>query len=282
MTDIRRKAETKQYKNADDVISDLSRVIRFIETGAMYIQKDFNIFDKRWGITFVTDTNMTRNLKMIKLWKTEHQTTTAYDILLSCLSKLTLQGVMFNAKDTANEFSIFQGFKYNLREHVDMETISMFLDFVREVIADSNNDVYEYVINWIANIVQHPGIKNETALILKGIQGIGKNRFTDVISELFAGYSSRNVTEVGELTGNFNSVVESKMLIVLNELKNCGDDRLANFNALKSVITENIIRINEKNQPRRTAENVANFIFVTNHSFPVKIETGDRRYVVLA
>ncbi|KAH7831289.1 uncharacterized protein MONOS_16704 [Monocercomonoides exilis] len=136
MTDIRRKAETKQHKTADDVICDLSRVMRFVETVAMYIQKDFNIFDKRWGITFVTDTNMTRNLKMIKLWKTVHKTTTAYDILQSCLSKLTLQGVMFDANDTAIVFSIFRGFKCNLREHVNIVTISMFLNFVREVIAD--------------------------------------------------------------------------------------------------------------------------------------------------
>ena len=63
--------------------------------------------------------------------------------------------------------------------------------------------------------------------------------------------------------------------------KNVGDDRLANFNTLKSILTDNSIRINEKNQPRRDAENVGNFVFVTNNAFPVKLEVGDRRYVVL-
>ena len=71
------------------------------------------------------------------------------------------------------------------------------------------------------------------------------------------------------------------MFIVLNELKNAGDDRMANFNSLKSIITDDTIRINEKNQPRRTAQNVANFIFCTNNTYPVKIEIGDRRYIVL-
>ena len=33
---------------------------------------------------------------------------------------------------------------------------------------------------------------------------------------------------------------------------------------------------------RKTSENVANFIFCTNNAFPVKIEAGDRRYVVLS
>jgi hypothetical protein len=71
------------------------------------------------------------------------------------------------------------------------------------------------------------------------------------------------------------------MLIVLNELQNSGENRLSNFDALKSILTDNTIRVNEKNQPRRTAQNVANFIFVTNNAFPVKIEVSDRRYVVL-
>ena len=71
------------------------------------------------------------------------------------------------------------------------------------------------------------------------------------------------------------------MLLVLNEMKNNGGDRMVNFTPLKSIITDNTIRINEKFQPRHTAENVSNFIFCTNNSFPVKIEAEDRRYVVL-
>jgi hypothetical protein len=50
---------------------------------------------------------------------------------------------------------------------------------------------------------------------------------------------------------------------------------------LKSIVTDNTVRVNEKNQPRKTAQNVANFIFVTNNAFPVKIEACDRRYAVL-
>jgi phage/plasmid-associated DNA primase len=72
------------------------------------------------------------------------------------------------------------------------------------------------------------------------------------------------------------------MLLVLNELKNCDDDILANFDSLKSLITDAPLRVNEKNQSRSDAQNVANFIFVTNNSFLVKIEASNRRYLVLA
>ncbi|KAH7831198.1 putative Poxvirus D5 protein [Monocercomonoides exilis] len=160
------------------------------------------------------------------------------------------------------------------------EIIKPFLDFTREVIVNDNDELYQYILCWISSIIQNPGEKTKTSLVLKGLQGIGKNVWTNELAELLAGYSCPNVIEIAELTGQFNSIVEVKMLIVLNELKNVGDDRTANFDALKKIITDSTIRINEKNQPRRTAENVANFIFVTNYTYPVKIEIGDRRYVV--
>ncbi|KAI5540832.1 hypothetical protein TVAGG3_0043110 [Trichomonas vaginalis G3] len=281
ITDIRRKAENHQYKNSSEVIEDLSRVIRFVDCGNKYfIQKDYNIHDKMNQISFVLQSNMKESLKMIKLFNEEGKTITAWDVLLNQLSSLTVKGVCFKS-NSPDVFSTFQGYKYNILEKLDYSKIEMFMNFIKEAICDNNDEVYKYLLGWIASMIQHPGIKNETAIILKGLQGTGKNRFTDIISELLAGYSCKNITEISELTGNFNSVVENKMFLVLNELKNVGEDRLANFNALKSIITDNEIRINEKNQPRRTAQNVANFIFVTNNVYPVKIEVGDRRYVVL-
>lgn len=281
ITDIRRKAEQKQYKNNNEVIEDLSKVIKFVDNSSkMYIQKEYDIFSKMWKINFVSDKNMKESLKMIRLWKEDRKIINAYDVLLTNITSLTVKGVEFNS-GSSDIFSVFHGFKYQVLDSVDNNVINPFMQFVHEVICDSNDELYNYVIGWIAQMIQHPGIKNETALILKGLEGIGKNRFTDVISELLAGYACKNVTEISELTGNFNSIVENQMFIVLNELKNCGDDRMANFNALKSVITDNTIRINEKNQPRRTSQNVSNFVFVTNNSYPVKISSGDRRYVVL-
>ncbi|KAH0803548.1 Poxvirus D5 protein [Histomonas meleagridis] len=281
MIDIRSKAEKKSYKNKKKVIEDLSRVIRFVESDQMmFIQKVYDIHSKKWKISFVNDSNMTKSLKLIKLWNNDGKILNAYNVFTENMSKLSVNGVKFKSNDK-DIFFLFHGLKYKVLDNINESVIAEYLRLIHDVIADSNEEIYNYILNWISFIIQNPGIKTETALVLKGLQGVGKNTFTDVLAEMLAGYSENNVTEIGELTGNFNSVVEAKMLIVLNELKNVGDDRLANFNSLKSIITDKLIRINEKNQSRRTSENVANFVFVTNNSFPVKIEAGDRRYVVL-
>jgi phage/plasmid-associated DNA primase len=78
---------------------------------------------------------------------------------------------------------------------------------VREVIAADDKDPYDYVMRWFGSIIQHHGEKTEAALILKGLQGCGKNGFTNVLSHLVGRYAKINVTTIDELTGIFNSIV---------------------------------------------------------------------------
>jgi hypothetical protein len=160
----------------------------------------------------------------------------------------------------------------------------LFLAHVREQITGGDNKTYDYIIDWISFIIQNRGLdgkKTKTAIILKGLPGCGKNApFTDIISELLKGYANSNVTDINEISGDFNTATENKLLVVANELKNVGEGRLANFDCLKSIIKDPNLNINQKFTPRRESQNVSNFIFVSNHAFPVKIEQGDRRYVV--
>ena len=230
---------------------------------------------------YVYDKDMTRSLKLIKLWNEGKEKITGFNAFQQHMSKFAIKGLRFIGNEEKKVLSIFNGYKYTVLDSVNNEVIKGFLEFVREVIADNDEAVFNYIIHWFAFIVQHPGVKSEVALVLKGLQGLGKGRFTDILSELLAGYSVKNMTDISHITGKFNSALEHKMLIVLNEVKNCGEDRMANFDALKSLITDDTFRINEKNEPMREAENVANFIFCSNNAYPVKIENGDRRYVVV-
>ncbi|KAA6380777.1 MAG: hypothetical protein EZS28_023693, partial [Streblomastix strix] len=142
--------------------------------------------------------------------------------------------------------------------------------------------VYEYILNWIAWMIQNPGKKSRAAIILQGRQGIGKNRFTDVIAELTNRYSCPNITNIDEFTGKFNSVVENKMFSVLIEAMNYNDSKKGVATIMKSIISDQTIRINEKNQSRRIAVNVMNVMNVTNSDMTIQPETDDRRHLVCA
>jgi putative DNA primase/helicase len=79
----------------------------------------------------------------------------------------------------------------------------------------------------------------------------------------------------------WNSRLENKVLCVLNEAKNHGENKYANFDCLKAIITEPTLEINEKHIKQHIVQNVINIIFTTNNDYPIKIESGDRRYLVL-
>lgn len=293
--DIKQKAENKGYVGKYyELITDLSRVIRFIDTSdGVYIKKIYDCRTGRHKIAYVTPQSMHRQLNEITIERNEKgkKRVTAYDHFVNHKSKFKIDGVKFALPNQSpygpfyadGIVSIFQGYKYNIidKENVKMELIDPFLAFIREVIADNDDNVYDYVINWVSFILQHPGVKTETAIVLKGSQGTGKNTFTNVICELMSGYSCKNITDMQAITGQFNTIIENKMMLVLNEVKNAGDDRMANFDTLKSVLSDDSIVINAKGLDHRDADNVANIIMCTNNDYPVKVELTDRRYCIL-
>ena len=92
---------------------------------------------------------------------------TVYDVMIENMSPLLIKGIKFNSKDE-KVMSIFHGFKYAILEKLNIEVIDAFLKLIKEVIANNDFEVYMYILNWISFIVQNPGVKTETALILKG------------------------------------------------------------------------------------------------------------------
>jgi hypothetical protein len=95
-----------------------------------------------------------------------------------------------------------------------------------------------------------------------------------------AGYSSKNITDIDDFVGKFNTAIENKMLAIANEMKNFGESKGSNTDVMKSIHTESSFMVNEKYVPKHEVENVVNIIMVTNNVFPIKIENSDRRYVV--
>ena len=177
-------------------------------------------------------------------------------------------------------FSYFQGYDYKELEDYDEDVISVYLNHIRENIANGNEELYNYILNWISYILQNPGGKTETCLVITGEQGTGKNTFTDVICNLMQRYSVRNLTDISHLVGKFNSVIENNKLIVCNELSSADSNLRMNADSLKSIITEKVSAVESKYMEPRMVENVVNLIILSNHFDPVKVENGDRRYVV--
>jgi putative DNA primase/helicase len=158
---------------------------------------------------------------------------------------------------------------------------NLFLDHIYNILSDRNNELYNYILNWISYLLQNPGAKTETSFINIGEQGTGKNKFfTYVISKLFGRYAIANENNINNIIGRFNSSFENKILVICKELQSLDNAKHLNTDCLKSLITDNTCTIESKFVNSRTIDNVSNFIFVSNNYLPIKIENGDRRYVI--
>jgi hypothetical protein len=90
--------------------------------------------------------------------------------LIQLKNLFSVKDVRFYSKDN-NILSLFQGYPYGNDEvfkNSSEQFISPFLNHIFEVIYDKNNELYIDVISCISYLIQNPGSKTETALIIIG------------------------------------------------------------------------------------------------------------------
>jgi hypothetical protein len=239
-------------------------------------------------------------------WKTVHEASDELRIMIGTRDKVKKGGIIVQVPVTAwdiiqennnrelfrkdlikfytedpNEFSFFQGYKYSLVDEVDMTIIQPWLDHVKHIICNDDEIMYDYLMKWIAFTIKEKTRKTGTMLFIQSAQGSGKgDAFTDIICEILSGYSSKNITRLDDITGQFNDTIENKRILVGNELKPADSAKL-NDDSLKCVATDNTFQCQTKHRAVRTAQNVCQIILTTNHTDAIRLENSDRRFVII-
>lgn len=191
-------------------------------------------------------------------------------------------------------FNMFNGLisQQNIRksryEHIknsdDYEPIQIILDHIKDVWANGDENLYDYILQWFKQIVETPHIKTGVVLVLFGEQGTGKGCIMDefILPFVVGRMNSCSLTGLAEIMGQFNSQIRDKILILVNEVAFDGNEFMTGFDRLKSFITDPFVCINEKNIPRKpNYPNYANMVMTSNQYQSVRIQKGDRRYCCL-
>jgi phage/plasmid-associated DNA primase len=149
---------------------------------------------------------------------------------------------------------------------------------LQHVIAAGDEIVYKYVTSWYAAIIQNPTFKSQVMLIIQGKQGSGKTLFTNILCHLLGDYALPNIKDPQNITGHFNAIIESKKLIILNELVSCDDNNAhIEYNNFKTTITEEDLEITQKGRDPRMTQNIINLIITTNYINCLRFSGDDRR-----
>jgi putative DNA primase/helicase len=143
---------------------------------------------------------------------------------------------------------------------------------------DNPRELYNWVLRWLAYPLQNPGAKMQTAILMHGPEGTGKNTFFGAVRKIYAQYGG--IFSQTELESQFNGWASGKLFMIGNEVVT----RVELYHSqgrLKNMITEPEWQINEKNLPTRLEQNHCNFIFFSNRIDIAKLDREDRRYCVV-
>jgi hypothetical protein len=155
---------------------------------------------------------------------------------------------------------------------------SIIRNFLYKVICNEDLTLYHYLLRYIAHMLQHPEEKPSIAIVMLSRSGCGKGTFFQLLNAIWS-KSTLEVSDINQVVGTFNAVLERHFCICLDEALFKGDK--ASMERFKSMISEPTIRVEQKYQPSRTIESYHRFFAASNSEHFANIPIDDRRFVFI-
>ncbi len=153
--------------------------------------------------------------------------------------------------------------------------VTPFTDLLVKLLPDGRDRAI--LINYMAAVVQYPGIKFQWAPVLQGCEGNGKTLVFSTVGYA-VGRKFTHSPKPDQLGNQFNSYLEGKMWVLVEEVHMQGKREM--LDALKPLITNVEIEVEGKGENKRMIENRANWGFCTNHMDAILKSESDRRYAI--
>jgi putative DNA primase/helicase len=182
--------------------------------------------------------------------------------------------------DLNNHINMFEGFPLTPKK--DVEKVDLVLALLYSLCASEANqdDVFRWVLRWLAFPLQHPGAKMQTALLFFGEkQGTGKSLFFEGIVKPI--YGAHGATGGQHQLESTYTMWRSQKLFVLFEEILSRQDKYSYFGLIKHMITGRDTPISQKFKDDRTEANHLNCVMLSNEFQAIPLEPEDRRFLVV-
>lgn len=153
------------------------------------------------------------------------------------------------------------------------------LKHIREEWCLGDEQLFNWVIMWLAAIFQRPWYKPSTALALLGQQGTGKSIvFQSLLSKMLGRYYGASGA-MDDIVGRFSGHLFGKLLWLSEETLFSGDKK--GMNRLKDRISSNTLDMERKHMDKILVKSFTRFVFTSNQDHALHLEQDDRRFCVL-
>jgi uncharacterized protein DUF5906 len=173
-----------------------------------------------------------------------------------------------------NALNLWQGYEVTARRG----SWARMQDHILNVICDGHKDYFDYLMCWMARLVQFPAQQGEVAVVMRGGEGTGKGTLAKALLHIL-GQHGLAISNVKHLTGNFNAHLRDCALLFADEAFFAGDR--AHIGALKSLITEPYLTIEAKYKNAVQMPNFVHLMMASNEQWVIPAACDARRFFVL-
>lgn len=181
--------------------------------------------------------------------------------------------------DLNTHINLFEGFP--LKPRTDEEKAGLALDLLWSLCASEPNreEVFRWVLCWLAYPLQNPGAKMQTALLFFGEkQGTGKSLFFEgIVKPIYGAHGATGGQH--QLEGTYTMWRSQKLFVLFEEILS-RQDKYSYFGLIKHMITGRDTPISQKFKDDRVEANHMNVVMLSNEFQAVPLEPDDRRFLV--
>ena len=162
---------------------------------------------------------------------------------------------------------------------LDKDADTSLLHFHIKTLLNEDEIDVEWFLNWLAHVLQFPHKKTEVAVILYDKAfGTGKSMLAEEFLKKIIGIKKMIITcKTDKVFGKFTNT-QGKLLCVLNEAS--GKETFELNEVIKESITGKTIEMEKKGIDSIQISDYLNYIITTNNLNCIKLEEGDRRFMV--
>lgn len=187
----------------------------------------------------------------------------------------SFEGVVFDPEaEHEGYLNLFTGWGVTPSQHGSWNLLN---ELISDALCDGNEEVYDYVMNWIRHMFQFGGHPAETAIVFKGEGGVGKGTLGNALATI-VGHHAISVGSSEVLVGRFNQHLQDTIFLFGDEAVKPGDKNAES--RLKHMITEPRIAFEGKGANIITGKNCLHIMLASNEAWVIPAAPHERRFLM--
>ncbi len=188
-----------------------------------------------------------------------------------------IEGVTFNPDNKTPRpgiLNLWKGYSIEPRQG----DWSIMKDLIRTILCDGDQVKHDYLMGWMARMIQFPAQQGEVAVVMKSGEGTGKGTLARALLKII-GQHGLAISNAKHLISNFNGHLRDAIFLFADEAFFAGDR--AHVGVLKSIITEPYLTVEAKFQNAAQMPNFLHIMMASNEEWVIPASVDARRFFVL-